>query len=152
MSTVKKDGSAYYISGINGTPLPACSGWDMGAYEYADIIKPIITLLGAVGEVDPHNLVIIAGDVNSPYVYDDNGFLQYVDPGATALDNDDGDISNSIQVSGDYVDVLSPGIYHVYFNVSDAAGNAADTAIRTVQVSQLTDDEIRLRLISLGAN
>ena len=146
------DASAYYTSGINGIPLPAGSGWDIGAYEYADIIKPIITLLGAVGEVDPHNIVIIAGDANSPYVYDDNGFLQYVDPGATALDNVDGDISNSIQVSGDYVDILSPGIYHVYFNVSDAAGNAADTAIRTVQVSQLTDGKVRLRLISLGVN
>jgi hypothetical protein len=146
------DVSGYYTSGINGVPLPAGSGWDMGAFEYADIIKPIITLLGAAGELDPHNIVIIAGDENSPYVYDDNGILTYIDSGATAFDNVDGDITNQIQVSGDIVNVLSPGLYHIYFNVSDAAGNSADTAIRTVQVSQSSAGKVFLRLISLGAN
>ncbi|WP_200799155.1 immunoglobulin-like domain-containing protein [Tenacibaculum agarivorans] len=58
----------------------------------------------------------------------------FTDPGATATDNIDGDISGSIVVGGDTVDVNTIGTYTITYNVSDAAGNAASEITRTVEV------------------
>ncbi len=60
--------------------------------------------------------------------------VAYVDPGATATDDVDGDISADISVSGDTVDTSTMGIYRIAYNVTDSAGNAADEVIRTVTV------------------
>jgi hypothetical protein len=57
----------------------------------------------------------------------------YVDPGATAEDNEDGDISNSIQIDDSQVQENLPGTYTVFFSVSDNAGNLG-SATRTVNV------------------
>ena len=48
----------------------------------------------------------------------------YIDAGATAVDNIDGDITANI-VTVNAVDVNTVGTYTVTYNVSDAAGNAA---------------------------
>jgi len=55
------------------------------------------------------------------------------DPGATATDNVDGDITGNIAVSG-MVDVDLAGVYVLKYDVSDAAGNAATTVEREVNV------------------
>jgi hypothetical protein len=57
----------------------------------------------------------------------------YVDSGATAIDNIDGNISTSISVVNT-VNTRSVGTYTVTYNVSDFAGNAAATVTRTVRV------------------
>ncbi|MFC1750014.1 immunoglobulin-like domain-containing protein [Pseudomonadota bacterium] len=57
----------------------------------------------------------------------------YNEPGVTVIDNVDGDVSSNVMISGS-VDTDAVGIYTLYYDVSDAAGNAADTAIRTVTV------------------
>ncbi|GIO13235.1 hypothetical protein J19TS2_27900 [Cohnella xylanilytica] len=57
----------------------------------------------------------------------------FVDPGATAQDVQDGDLSASITVTGT-VDTSTLGTYTLAYNVSDAAGNAAATVTRTVYV------------------
>jgi hypothetical protein len=56
----------------------------------------------------------------------DTVFLQstYADPGATALDNKDGDLTPYIVVSGS-VNTNMTGIYIKEYNVRDAAGNSA---------------------------
>ena len=59
----------------------------------------------------------------------------YVDPGATANDNVDGNITNSIVINTSAVNTAVPGNYTVTFNVSDVAGNAATQVTRTVHVS-----------------
>jgi PKD repeat protein len=79
-----------------------------------DITKPVITLIGD----DP--IVIELG-------------FQYVDPGATAIDNSDGDITDKI-VAYDNVDPAVGGIYRVVYKVTDEAGNEADSVVRTVIV------------------
>lgn len=56
----------------------------------------------------------------------------YVEPGATAKDNYDGDLTDQIEISGD-VDTSTIGTYTVTYTVSDSAGNAA-TVERTVNV------------------
>lgn len=57
----------------------------------------------------------------------------YVDPGATATDNFDGDLTDAIVVSNS-VDGGAPGDYAVTYDVSDSSGNAAPTVVRAVTV------------------
>ena len=61
----------------------------------------------------------------------------YVDAGASATDNVDGDLTGKIEVSGE-VDTSSPGTYTLKYDVSDAAGNAAESVSRTVVVEKTT--------------
>ena len=58
----------------------------------------------------------------------------YIDAGATAVDNIDGDITANI-VTVNSVDVNTVGTYTVTYNVSDAAGNAATQVTRTVNIT-----------------
>jgi len=83
-----------------------------------DNVAPVITLEG----VNPFNINMSAGGTT------------YTDPGATATDDVDGDITSGIIVGGDTVDLSTPGTYVVTYNVSDAAGNAADEVTRNVVV------------------
>ena len=55
------------------------------------------------------------------------------DPGATASDNYDGNVTSNIVVSGS-VDVNSAGTYVIVYNVTDSQGNVATQIIRTVVV------------------
>jgi hypothetical protein len=79
-----------------------------------DTIKPVITLIGA------NPLKVGQG-------------AAYVEPGFTATDNKDGTITGSVVVTGT-VDTSTLGSYTKYYNVTDAAGNVADTVTRTVVV------------------
>ncbi len=56
------------------------------------------------------------------------------DPGFTASDDTDGDITGSVVVGGDAVDAATVGTYVVTYDVSDAAGNSAVRLTRTVSV------------------
>ncbi|HHT38016.1 MAG TPA: DUF5011 domain-containing protein [Mollicutes bacterium] len=73
--------------------------------------RPVITLLG---ESTIHSKV---GET-------------VTDPGATALDNKDGDITEKIKRSGN-VNINIPGTYRVYYTVSDISGNISKTVVRT---------------------
>ena len=79
-----------------------------------DSIAPVITLLGDAA------VSIEVGDT-------------YIDAGATAKDNYDGDITSNI-VTVSNVDTAIVGIYTVTYDVSDANGNAAFTITRIVSV------------------
>ena len=56
----------------------------------------------------------------------------FVDPGATASDDKDGDLTGNINTSSD-VNTALPGTYHVTYTVEDKAGNSI-IARREVQV------------------
>ena len=77
---------------------------------------PVITLLGD----NPINLTV--GDT-------------FTDPGATATDTEDGDITSDIVVGGDTVDTSAVGTYTITYNVSDSDGATADEVLRTVEMS-----------------
>lgn len=80
-----------------------------------DTVVPVITLIGS-----------------SPmYVAKDSTF---VDPGATALDETDGDITGRIEVIS-LVQTSVEGTYYVRYNVADDAGNKAAEVVRTVIVT-----------------
>ncbi len=82
--------------------------------EEPDTTPPVITILG-----------------NNPLMVDKG--TTFVDPGATATDDKDGDISDKIKAE-DNVDTSVEGIYYVKYNVSDAAGNKATEETREVRV------------------
>jgi len=89
-----------------------------GCKKNGDTNKPFIVVLGS----NP-----LTWQINVPYV----------DPGAEAYDvteaGDTVDISSRLQVNNN-VDIKVAGDYTVDFNVSDEAGNQADTKTRNVVV------------------
>jgi len=60
----------------------------------------------------------------------------YIDSGATAYDETDGDITSKIVVTNN-VNTSVIGFYTVKYNVSDNAGNAATEAIRNLEVKYM---------------
>jgi hypothetical protein len=81
--------------------------------DVPDTIKPVIALIGA-------NPLLLA-----------NG-ASYTDPGATVTDNVDA--TRTIQGTGT-VNTAVAGDYTITYNATDAAGNAAIAALRTVRVA-----------------
>ena len=90
------------------------AGAVMLALEPVDTTPPTITLLGDA------DLTIPVGGT-------------FTDPGATASDNVDGDITNKIVATGT-VNTSTVGTYHLTYDVTDAAGNHAIQLTRTVHV------------------
>ncbi|MFL0810245.1 MAG: DUF5011 domain-containing protein [Agarilytica sp.] len=83
--------------------------------DQVDTTPPVIALTGSAA------ITITVGD-------------SYSEPGYSATDNVDGDISASVVVGGDTVNPNAVGTYVVTYNVTDAAGNAATQVTRTVTV------------------
>lgn len=63
----------------------------------------------------------------------------YVDAGATATDDTDGDITGRIVVGGLPIDTSVEGTYTVTYDVDDAAGNHAIQQTRTVIVREIEE-------------
>ena len=91
----------------------------------SDTNPPVITLIGSV----VINLAV--GD-------------NFTDPGATALDPEEGNLTSSIVVGGDAVDTTTAGTYVITYNVSDSTGNAASQVTRTVNVTDSNPPVITL--------
>jgi hypothetical protein len=87
-----------------------------------DEVAPVITLTGNA------SITLEVGD-------------SFTDPGATAQDAVDDDLTSSIVVTGT-VDLNTVGTYTLTYNVSDGAGNAAVEVVRTVIV-----EPVSIRLI-----
>ncbi|MDF2935092.1 MAG: hypothetical protein K0Q90_465 [Paenibacillaceae bacterium] len=87
---------------------------EITALPEQDTVKPVITLNGEAAVSIP------AGSV-------------YADPGATAADDVDGDLTAAVVVTGE-VDTAVPGVYTIRYNVRDAAVNQAAEVIRSVTV------------------
>lgn len=67
----------------------------------------------------------------------------YAEPGYSATDNYDGDITSKVKISGS-VDVNKIGTYKLYYSVTDSSSNKT-TKIRTVKVVDETSPIIKLR-------
>ena len=116
------------ISGFNDTILrftgaATAAGYTLESGDITillDIVPPSISLIGS-------DIISVAG-------------ASYVDAGATALDNVDGDISDNIVATTD-VNTNSAGSYSVKYNVSDGNGNAATEVVRNVTVLADSDGD-----------
>ena len=67
----------------------------------------------------------------------------FTDPGATASDDTDGNLTSSIVVTG-LVNTNVVGTYYVYYNVEDSAGNDAIQKVRTINVVDTTAPDFEL--------
>ena len=81
-----------------------------------DVVAPVITLKGDA------SITINAGSA-------------YQEPGYTANDNIDGDVTDQVQISG-YVNIYHAGTYTLTYTATDSYGNQA-TAERTVVVKPI---------------
>jgi hypothetical protein len=78
----------------------------------------------------------------------------FTDPGATASDTNEGDLTTSIQVT-DNLDVNTLGTYTYTYNVDDSSGNSASPVTRTVVVEDTTPPDFSLigsEIITLNVN
>ena len=89
-----------------------------------DTTSPVITLAGA------SQVTVPVGST-------------YVEPGYTATDREDGDLTGSVTVTGT-VDTTRTGTYTLYYDVTDISGNAAVQQSRTVSVVDTTSPVITL--------
>jgi PKD repeat protein len=90
---------------------------DYRVYVRPDATKPVITLNG------------------DDTVYIEQGYT-YIDPGATAADNLDGNLTSKVKTSSSpKFDNMTPATYAFKYNVTDAAGNQADEVRRIVIVT-----------------
>lgn len=124
-------------AGTTEPPLDSTFTQTAGQYNIIYSVKD-----QAGNEAQPQiRQVRVEADMEPP-VLQLNGMLQielvmgqnFTDPGGTAWDNVDGDLTDSIKVSGDSVNTMKPGMYSIKYNVQDNAGNKAPTQTRTVNV------------------
>lgn len=97
---------------------------EIGAVEYGSLIisaRPEITLNGA----NPQEIQV---------------GMRYLELGATANDDIDGDITANIVIDSSGVDITAVGNYLVTYNVSDTSGNTAEEVRRTVNVVSSLED------------
>lgn len=85
----------------------------------------------SISEDDTRPIITLNG--NSP-MYIEQGY-SFLDPGAIAMDNADGNISHLLVINSN-VDSSTVGEYFVSYNVTDSSGNKADSAVRYVIVEK----------------
>lgn len=111
------------VGGVSGT---------FTSTTLADATAPVITLTGG-------NQTVVQGQ-------------PWVEPGYSAIDNADGDISVTGVVITGSVDTSTPGEYILTYTATDASGNVASTT-RTVTVVEFVPDDTTAPVISLtGGN
>ena len=66
----------------------------------------------------------------------------FAEPGFSASDTCEGDLTGAVVVGGDTVDASVLGTYVITYDVTDSAGNAAPQATRTVTVQDTTAPQI----------
>ena len=128
----------YIISVYDGTE-PSSSGTIPRFKSYSGNLNEVNTddknLSFTYDNIDP--LITLNGPSTVGHILGSN----YIDQGATATDNADGDISSSIITSGlEEVNINQVGSYDINYNVSDSTGNSATQVTRTVNVQELTVD------------
>src|SRR6185369_2806296 len=108
----------YNVSDAAGNPAVAVTR-TVNVVAAADTTLPTITLSGA------NPLTLTQG-------------TPYSEPGYSATDNVDGNITSNVAVSGN-LDTNTVGQYILTYNVSDAAGNPAVEVTRTMNVVDAAD-------------
>lgn len=109
----RRPGIDLVLAGDDGIAVFLDDG--LGQLGLGDVEPPVIGLVGADS---------IDIEVNQ----------SYTDPGATVSDNVDDDLAADVD---NPVDPTVVGTYTVTFNAMDRAGNAAESAVRTVRVGPL---------------
>ena len=126
-----RDGNLTASITVSGTVDMNTTGTYILTYSVADAAGNEANASRTVTVVDTTNPVLtLLGDANMSQAKDS----AWVDPGATASDSLDGNLTSSITITGT-VDVNTTGVYTLTYSVSDGASNEAN-ATRTVHVGQ----------------
>ncbi|MDC1022812.1 SUMF1/EgtB/PvdO family nonheme iron enzyme [bacterium] len=126
-----RDGNLTASITVTGTVDMNTTGTYILTYSVADAAGNEANASRTVTVVDTTNPVLtLLGDANMSQAKDS----AWVDPGATASDSLDGNLTSSITITGT-VDVNTTGVYTLTYSVSDGASNEAN-ATRTVNVGQ----------------
>jgi hypothetical protein len=105
-----------------------------GSYNYGETEDYTVNITGGVVDTTAPVITLLGSAIVNLEVGD-----SFTDPGATASDNIDGNLTSSIVVTGT-VNTALTGSYTLNYNVSDAAGNAAAQASRTVIINEAAGD------------
>lgn len=119
VTSEEKDGKIFYTV----TDSSGNTGTAERTLVYKDVIAPVITL------------------VQGNKIARDKGY-DFVDPGFTATDECDGDLTSQVTVSGT-VDGHTYGTYVLTYTVTDSSGNTGEVK-RTVQIADLNKPVITL--------
>ena len=126
-----RDGNLTASITVTGTVDMNTTGTYILTYSVADAAGNEANASRTVTVVDTTNPVLtLLGDANMSQAKDS----AWVDPGATASDSLDGNLTSSITITGT-VDVNTTGVYTLTYSISDGASNEAN-ATRTVNVGQ----------------
>jgi formylglycine-generating enzyme required for sulfatase activity len=126
-----RDGNLTASITVSGTVDMNTTGTYILTYSVADAAGNEANATRTVTVVDTTNPVLtLLGDANMSQAKDS----AWVDPGATASDSLDGNLTSSITVTGT-VDVNTTGVYTLTYSVSDGASNETN-ATRVVNVGQ----------------
>ncbi len=115
MNNIKTKFALFFLAILLCVPVTFIHADDTTTIVVPDITPPVITLLG-------NTTVSIQQGAT------------YIDAGATANDNIDGDITSKIVVAN-LVNTAIPGSYTINYTVNDVAGNVAISVIRTVTIT-----------------
>jgi hypothetical protein len=105
------------------TELPALAPYLFKVPDEAQNGEPVINLRG------PEEIYLRT-----------NNQMEYVDAGAACSDLSDGSINDRVTVTGDIVDIHTPGTYVTFYNCMNEAGAAAKERSRTVHVVRLIEE------------
>ncbi|MDA9962795.1 SUMF1/EgtB/PvdO family nonheme iron enzyme [Opitutales bacterium] len=134
-----RDGNLTSAVTVTGTVDVNSTGTYLLTYSVADAAGNEVNATRTVTVADTTDPVVtLLGDANVTHAKD----TAWVDPGATAYDTLDGNLTNQITISGT-VDVNSTGAYVLTYSVSDAVGNDSNVT-RTVNVGMATTHSVDL--------
>ena len=102
--------------------------------NYIKLTLPILMILFVSCDKDDEDLTPPTITLVGSTSIEVNLYSTYTDPGYSASDDIDGDITSLVVIGGDTVDTDTEGSYTVTYDVSDAAGNQAIQASRTISV------------------
>ncbi len=126
-----RDGNLTSSITVSGTVDMNTTGTYVLTYTVADAAGNTDTATRTVTVVDTTAPALtLLGDANMTHAKN----TAWVDPGATANDSLDGNLTSSITITGT-VDVNTTGVYTLTYSVSDGASNETN-ATRTVNVGQ----------------
>ena len=113
-------------------------------FKIRDIAGNIVEVKAEVSNIDTEKPQITLKGSSYISIFENEA---YIEPGYTAIDNIDGDVTSKVIVEGS-VDIEVPGIYVLKYKVSDEVGNSAEVS-RTVKI--LGSNEIVLLLNGIAA-
>ena len=127
-----QDLSSWCVTGIQTEPMDFSVNSPL-----TNSNKPVWGTCPESNSIDQTPPIITLNGANPTFL---NQGENWTDPGATATDDVDGDLTSSISITGT-VDASTVGTYTLTYSVSDAASNAASTT-RTVIVNQAVTSSI----------